>query len=246
MQEKKESSSLGGEELIDYMKQEIIAELGKKIIINRRNIYLAAGQSAVGKTSFALCLTNSALLKGYKCVYFDSDDRQLVVRGHPNLFSKFVQQNPQIYKDNFLYISNFNEEKVIDEIKKFNPRFVVIDNIYNPFLKKYKNDNPMQRAKKIKKFLVEFRRFITENDMSAVITSPSTRIRDPVTQQYTFEILGGESVKYVSDTKYFIYFCEDKINKDTSKKKLNTRIFERDRAETFTMRIDLDGEFHDV
>ena len=104
----------------------------------------------------------------------------------------------------------------------------------------------MQRSKKIKKFLVEFRRFITENDMSAVITSPSTRIRDPSSQEYIFEILGGESVKYVSDIKYFIYFGEDKINKDTNKKKLNIRMFERNRAETFLMMIDSDGEFHDI
>src|SRR3972149_9758235 len=98
------------------MKPRILAELGNSIKVNRRTILMFAGQSGIGKTATCVQLMNSAILKGYKVLYYDGDDQIIIKRQVPNLFSKLALANPQLYSDLFIYGEQFDEDKIFNDI----------------------------------------------------------------------------------------------------------------------------------
>lgn len=241
-----ENNILFGDALFERMKPEIIAELGNKIKCNRRTILMISARSGYGKTSACLKLANSAVQKGHKVLYYDGDEQPLIHRQTPNLYLKFLTTAPEKFNKLFIYSVGFDENKIFEEIERIKPKLIIIDNIYNPFYKKYPKLQPMDRAKKIKLFCINFRSLIAKNDISAVVTTPA--VLRMINKHPQLVQLGGDAVKAMANTKYFIDSPEelDKegINFNGDKKYL--RYFIRDRIEQIIFSIDGEGELFEV
>jgi hypothetical protein len=229
-------SILVGDDLFKFMEPHIIAELGQ-IKLNRRTILFFSALSGYGKTATAIQLMHSAICKGNKVLFFDADDQKIVMRQIPNLFSKLMERKKEEYSKLFIYGNNFEETTFFEMLDQHQPKMIVIDNIYNPFIKKYPKLFPMDRAKKIKIFCIKFRDYVSKHDISAIITTPAIK------HGKTLMHLGGDIVKGISNTKYFIKIPPDLKNEEhISKKRREIRIFIRDNIEEIPFYMEPDGE----
>lgn len=221
------------------LKTRDICSLGK-IVVSTKSIFLLAGQSLAGKTITCLHLVNDAIQKNNKVVYIDTEDKSIMTRPHPNLFKEFYNKNQKLFDSNFIYINILDETKFFNLLDEKKPDLLVIDSLYQPFLKKY--DEPKTRSKQIKDFLTYLRDYVYNNSLGCVITTPVGRVVEPKTKttpkKENLVPLGGEGIKYLSDIKILIQFVEEQ-NKDSETS--DRRLFVIDRQERIAFKIEYGG-----
>ena len=217
------------------LEKETIASLGK-LSIDSKTVLLLSGESMVGKTVACLHLSDSAIRNNHKVLYFDTDEKKILSRPHPNLFKEFYEKNKSKYKSLFLYADKLDYNKTLEAIGKQKPRLVIIDSLYQPFFKKIPNTRT--RATEIKKFLTNLRPYLSENNIGCIITTPSGRIVDPETKQEMIAPLGGQGVKLLSDVRIMIQFVKDQARDSETGDK---RLFIVDRQNRFAFKIEYGG-----
>ena len=97
-----------------------------------------------GKTVSCLHFANDAIKRGFKVYYLDTESKPIVSKPHPNLFKSFYKENKEGFDKLFVYISDFDEEAILEGIKEVKPKLLIIDSIYDPYVShfKYKIKHP--------------------------------------------------------------------------------------------------------
>lgn len=220
----------------DMLKSDTIVSFGK-LNINSRTITLFSGQSLSGKTITCLHLANESVKNNNKTFYMDTEEKSILIRPYPNLFKEFYDTNKKLYDSNFIYIDKFKEKEFFQLLDKHKPKIIVIDSLYQPFLKLY--GEPRTRAKAIKDFLTQLRSYIWNNNIGCIITSPTGRIVEPSTKKENLDhILGGEGIKYLSDIKVLISFID---SQDKDSETSDRRLFVIDRQIKIAFKIEFGG-----
>ncbi len=185
----------------DELKKEEVADLGQ-LKITTKSINLLAGFSMSGKTATCLHFTNSAINKGLKVIYYDTEEKGVMTRPHPNLFQSFYEKNKESYDKNFSYEKKLDEKSFEKKILEMKPKLVIIDSIYEPFRREY--EHPYQRSTKIRDFVTRLRELAINNEFGCVMTTQVGRIVLQNGTDNSEEMLGGEGLKYVTDLKVMI------------------------------------------
>ncbi|MAG61819.1 hypothetical protein CMI43_03320 [Candidatus Pacearchaeota archaeon] len=217
------------------IQQKPIVEFGG-LSINEKTILLIAGQSLAGKTITTLHFINSAIVDNKKVVFFDIDEKNVMDRPNPNLFNEMSTKNQKKYDDLLSYYQDFDEKFFFTEMKKIKPDLIAIDGLYHSFSSKYPNVTSKSKAKKIKDFLMDIRKFIREYKIGVLLTTPIGRVTKDNKTEYV--MLGGEGIKYLSDVKVMIQFIESDNKDDKNSYK---RIFFVDRQHQFGFHIEYGG-----
>ncbi len=218
----------------ELLKTEQITNIGK-ISVGSKNILLVAGKSMSGKTVTCLHFTEQAIKKKMKVLYFDTENKSIISRPEPNLFKKLHKKNEKGYTQYFSYRDNI--DNLFEDIKQEKPKLIIIDSLYQPFLKKY--SEPRTRAMKIKEYLTKIRELVWNESIGCIITTPIGKITQPSTGENKQEILGGEGMKYLADVKLMIQFV-DKQDKDSDIG--DKRLFVIDRNHQILFHIGYGGE----
>lgn len=219
----------------EMLKSEIISSYGR-LEVNSKTIILLAGQSLAGKTITCLHLANEAIKNKQKVLYVDTEEKSILTRPHPNLFKEFYYMNKKSYDFNFIYIDSLKEKEFFQLLDKIKPKLIIIDSLYQPFLKGY--GEARTRTKAIKDFLTNLRSYLWKNNLGCIITTPTGRIVEPTTREEKLVPLGGEGIKYLSDIKVLIQFVEDQ-NKDSETS--DKRLFVIDRQLKIAFKIEYGG-----
>ena len=218
----------------EEIKTEPIVEFGG-ISVNVKTILLIAGQSMAGKTITCIHFLNEAIIKNIRTAYFDIDEKTIIDRQEPNLFKELSKSNQKKYDSCLSYYQSFDKELFFEEIEKLKPALVILDGIYHSFCVNTTIAN--ERAKLIKDFLIQLREFMKIHKIGVILTTPIGKI----TKEGKTELvmLGGESIKYLSDVKVMIQFVEDETKDSKSAYK---RIFFVDKNHQFAFNIDYGGK----
>ena len=177
------------------------------LCVNTKTITLIGGQSMVGKTVICLHIANRCVSQRIKVAYFDTDKRPITNRPEPNLLKYFQTNNPQGYKDYFMYSNNFYEKNILEVIATCKPKVVIIDSIYSPYVEKYPK-SPRQRAKAIRMFLMRLRDLMFEHNVAVILTTQVGKELNSSMDGHEMisYILGGEGLKHLSDCKWILDF----------------------------------------
>jgi hypothetical protein len=225
--------------LIDFskmMEKDVPISSFGQIQIRPKTIIMISGSSLVGKTVTCLHISDEVIRNNKKVLYCESEEKSIMTRPEPNLFKTFYDKNKELYDNNFLYSTKLDEEEFFKCLQEQKPELVIIDSIYQPFLAKYKD--PRSIAKKIKDFLTKLRSSVWENNHACIITTPIGRIVNPKTGDEQYKPLGGDGLKYLSDSKIAIDFFEN----DKEEGSLATkRIFTVDKQYRLTFKIEVGG-----
>ena len=185
------------------LNRRVIADV-KGLKIYTKTMTLLGGQSNAGKTALALNICDSVVKSGRKVMYVDTDEHAIKNRPDPNLLSHFRNENENGYASNFKYFTSFDEDEIIRLILEFKPDLLVIDTIYSPFIKIIEKGS-LTRARRIKEFLLKLRDVIIQQDTAIILTTQVMKGTSG-SDQMVYDILGGEGLKHLSDTKWMLNF----------------------------------------
>lgn len=223
---------------IELMKKKEICTFFKEIIIPTKSITLFAGENTTGKTATCLHISKFAIDKGFKVLYFDTEQK-LIDRPEPNLLNVFLQENFKNFKSNFfiehILFKDINKDSIDfshfeNKVKDIKPNLVIIDSIYTPFSMAFNESR--SRAKHIGILMRYLRKFMIDNDLAIVITTKMGRIVKDDQEQNM--VLGGQELLYNCDTKAKMDLTENKVGE----KKI---LFEIDNQKEFALILKYGG-----
>lgn len=169
-----------------------------------KTIVLLAGQSTAGKTVTCLHFADRCIDNNKDVLYIDTDGHPAMTRPMPNLLLNLINANKEKYDKHFHYSNEFNEDAILNAIDQIKPTLVVIDSIYKPYAE---CNHPMLRAQKIRQYIYKLRDKLLNGEFAIMLTSQISKTREE--GGLLQNILGGEGLKHLSDTKWILDFVTD-------------------------------------
>jgi predicted ATP-dependent serine protease len=237
---------MGGSEQLPDIFLDLKEELNRDVVaecfslkVYSKTITLIGGQSLTGKTVCCLHFSDDCVKKGKVVLYFDTDSHPVCNRPDPNLLTMFSSREPDKYQKFFHYTRTFNTDDFIKYLDMYSPSLVIIDSIYAPFMEAYQS-SPKLRAKSIKHFLMEVRNILYQKNIAMIVTSQVGKETSVDGDSVVYNILGGEGLKHMSDTKWVIDFASGSNDK-TSNNKMGKRVMFIDKQASVEVEIGYGG-----